>query len=309
MLAKNLSILCRAIPAVLAGILLFTGCSKSNTEEGAPAGEQQTIANISYGAHAQQQMDVYLPASRSANTSLVIFLHGGGFVAGDKADTKHIAELLRTKGYAVVNANYRLVDATGLEQNPVLHQLSAVKISDQLADIKAMVNKLATLAPGWGISTDKWIMAGHSAGATLALLYAHGANNSDHRIKVVANFAGATTFAYSDESQVALLDPALVEILYRATGVAATNANKLAYMAISPYWVSNQAVVPVPVLNVRPSQDAGDELYVSYTQMLSSKNIVNRYRVIQGAGHGFEQAGKLEEAITVADDFFNENGF
>lgn len=294
---------------LLPGFLLWAGCSKSGNEDDTPATEQQVTTNIAYGAHPQQQMDVYLPANRTAQTPLVIFLHGGGFVAGDKNDTKKMAEFFTAKGYAVVNANYRLVDATGLEQSPVLHQPSSIKISDQLADIKALVNKIATLAPGWGISTGNWILAGHSAGATLALLYAHGDANSDGRIRAALNFAGATTFAWSHESEIALLDPLLKEILYRATGAVASNANLLAYMAISPYWVSNRATTTVPVLNVRPSQDTGHELYLSYTQMLNGKGIVNQYTVVQGAGHGFEQAGKLEEAIGVADVFLSANGF
>lgn len=267
------------------------------------------MMNISYGAHAQQQMDVHLPANRSAQTPLLIFLHGGGFVAGDKADVRQRMESFVAKGYAVVNANYRLIDATGLDQTPVLHQPSAVKMSDQLADIKALVNKIVTVAPEWGIGMDRWILAGHSAGATLALLYAHGQGNSDHRIRAAVNFAGATTFAYSDESEVALVDPVIREVLYRATGVPATNANKLAYMAISPYWVSNNAVVHIPVMNIRPSQDAGHELYVSYTQLLTGKNMINRYTVIDGAGHGFEQTGKWQEAVNAADAFLDVYGY
>ncbi|MET0393984.1 MAG: alpha/beta hydrolase [Chitinophagaceae bacterium] len=294
------------LPVLLAGLLLAAGCSKQNSENEAPASEQKILTGISYGAHAQQQMDVYLPAGRSAQTPLLIFLHGGGFVAGDKGDVARVAALFTAKGYAVVNANYRLIDATGLDQQPILHQPSAVKIADQLADIRALVNKIATLSAGWQVSPDQWVLAGHSAGATLALLYAHGEHNQDRRVKAGVNVAGAITFAYSDESEVALADPLLVEVLYRATGVPATNANKLAYMAISPYWVSSRDLVTVPVMNIRPSQDTGHELYLSYTQLLTGNNTVNRYRVIEGAGHGLEQPGKLEEAVTAADEFLKE---
>ncbi|MGF1926220.1 MAG: alpha/beta hydrolase, partial [Bacteroidia bacterium] len=45
--------------------------------------EAQTLLDVAYGSHAQQKMDVYLPANRDANTSLVIFVHGGSFISGD----------------------------------------------------------------------------------------------------------------------------------------------------------------------------------------------------------------------------------
>ena len=295
-------------------ILLFstalglTACSKS--DDTAPETSAQLVStDVPYGNHAQQKMDVYLPEGRSTQTTLIIFLHGGGFVAGDKSEVSTTAQLFLAKGYAVANINYRLVDSTGLLQTPVLHQLSNIRIADQLADIKLAVEKLSTLASEWNISTTQWIIAGHSAGATLALLYAHGAGNEARSIKAAANFAGAITFGYSDESEADLLPAQLREILFRATGSEATNANKLAYMAISPYWVSNGVNNGVPVINVRPSGDTGDDLYRGYTNLLSNKNIVNQYTVIQGAGHGFDPEGKWLEAVSTADVFFQVNGF
>lgn len=290
------------VSTIICGVLLLTGCSKTDKDN--PALKQQITQDLAYGTHAQQRMDVYLPANRTTNTPLIIFLHGGGFVAGDKSDVSTVAQYYLDLGYAVANANYRLVDSSGLLQTPVLHQLSAVKISDQLADIQLIVNALSAQAQGWMISADKWILAGHSAGATLSLLYAHGAANGSGKIKAAANFAGATTFAYNDESEAALLDPLIREVLYRATGKEATNANKLYYMAISPYWVSNNTTNGVPVINIRPSKDAGDNLYQAYAQMLNGKSIVNQYVVIEGAGHGFDPDGKWQEAITKSDVFF-----
>jgi len=291
----------------LAAAFGWMACSKSNSDTNTE--EQAVNRDIAYGNHAQQKMDIYLPAGRNAQTPLIVFLHGGGFVAGDKADLNSTMQLFVAKGYAVANINYRLVDSVGLTRTPVLHQPSSIRIADQLSDIKLAVDKITTLVPGWNISTTQWIVAGHSAGATLALLYAHGAGNENRRLKAAANFAGAITFAFSDESEAALLDPVIKEVLYRATGFEAVNANKLAYMAISPYWVSNGVTNGVPVINIRPSADSGDDLYRSYATMLSNKNIVNQYTVIQGAGHGFDPDGKWLEAITTADVFLQANGF
>lgn len=295
------------LSTIICCVLFLTGCSKADQDKVSLS--EQITKDLSYGSHAQQRMDIYLPANRTTNTPLIIFLHGGGFVAGDKSDVSAVARYYLGLGYAVANINYRLVDSSGLLQTPVVHQLSAVKISDQLADIQLAVNTIVTQVPGWKISADKWIIAGHSAGATLSLLYAHGASNESGKIKAAGNFAGAVTFAYTDESEVALLDPLIREVLYRATGKEATNANKLYYMAISPHWVSNNTTNGVPVINIRPSKDAGDDLYLSYTQLLNNKSIVNQYIVIEGAGHGFDPEGKWQEAITKSDVFFKANAW
>lgn len=61
---------------------LLVSCSGDST--GTPETPQQNLAaqdllNVSYGAHAQQKFDLYLPAGRSAATTKVfIFIHGGG---------------------------------------------------------------------------------------------------------------------------------------------------------------------------------------------------------------------------------------
>jgi len=292
----------KIIALCLASSFILAGCSKSSDND-LPADEEQVITDISYGSHAQQKMDVHLPAERNTQTPVVIFLHGGGFVAGDKAEVNAYMRLFLDRGYAVVNANYRLVDSTGLSQTPVLHQESAIKISDQLNDIRSITDKVAASVASWKVSDSEWLLAGHSAGATLALLYAHGNKNSDKRIKVVANIAGATSFAFSDESEAALVPPLLLEVLFRATGVPATNPNKLAYMAISPYWVSNNSSNAVAAINIRPEQDSGDDLYRAYTQLLISRSVVNQYLIITGAGHSLDPDSKKAEAVVAIDAF------
>lgn len=292
----------KIIALCIAGSFMLAGCSKSSDND-LPADEEHVITDLSYGSHAQQKMDVHLPAERSTQTPVVIFLHGGGFVAGDKSEVHAYMRFFLDRGYAVVNANYRLVDSTGLSQTPVLHQASAIKISDQLNDIRSITDKVAASVSSWKVSSSKWLLAGHSAGATLALLYAHGDKNSDKRIKVAANIAGATTFAFSDESEAALVPPLLLEVLFRATGVPATNPNKLAYMAISPYWVSNNSSNAVAAINIRPEQDSGDDLYRAYTQLLTSRSVINQYLIITGAGHSLDPDSKKAEAVVAIDAF------
>src|SRR5690554_4473115 len=46
--------------------------------------DSKFYSNVSYGDHARHKFDIFLPASGTP-TGLVIFMHGGGFMGGDKS--------------------------------------------------------------------------------------------------------------------------------------------------------------------------------------------------------------------------------
>lgn len=273
--------------------------------------KEERITNLAYGQHERHKMDVYLPENRSdAKTGVIVFIHGGGFVAGDKSEMEEVTTKLMAKGYAVVSINYRLVDMTGVLDDPPVHRASDITIHDQLNDVAAAVELAWSKQAEWAVSSDDWYIAGHSAGATLAMLHAYGEDNANGRIKAVANLAGVTTFAFGDESEVAQLDPRLKELFYRIVGAEATNQNKLAYMAASPYWVASNTG-GVPTISVRPENnaigslpDASESQYESLTTLLNDKGSASTHVEIKGAGHGFSEPGKWDEVVEETTAFF-----
>ncbi len=276
--------------------------------------EVEVLTNISYGNHERQVMDLYLPKGRSsANTNVVVVIHGGGFVAGDKSYFSEVSTKLAEKGFAIANINYRFVDITGLLDNPPKHQPSAITIHHQVEDVHAAIQVASARSEEFATGDSKWYIAGHSAGATLAMLYAYGENNEDGLIKAVANWAGATTFAFNDESETDQLDPRFRELFFRLIGAEATNENKLAYMAASPYWVAynNEGI---PTINIRPDDntvgdlpDVSDVQYKKMTDMLNGKEVVSKYVIVSGASHGFSEPGKWDEVLSNTVAFFNEH--
>ncbi len=292
------------LPVVL--LIGFVSCKKEPVEPSAAT----VMTEISYGADARQKMDVYLPADRSSGTPVIMLVHGGGFVAGDKNDFSNQSKALSAQGFAVLNVNYRLVDIDGVLNNPIIHKPSSIKIADQLSDVQAAVNFAVSKAGEWNISSDKWGITGHSAGGTLALLYAYGDKNTGKRVKVAGNWAGATTFGFSDESEILQVDPRIAEVLYRAVGAEAKNANKLAYMAVSPFWVAYQGKA-LATINIRPEQnnvsdlpDGSKELYQQFTDVLTSKGVPNKWLEVAGADHGFSKQGNWDLVINETSSFF-----
>lgn len=67
-------------------------------------------ADLAYGSHPRHRLDVYRPASDP--WVIVVFVHGGGFVAGDKNGDgvfyRNIGRWLARQGIAAVLPNYRL---------------------------------------------------------------------------------------------------------------------------------------------------------------------------------------------------------
>ncbi|WP_276090502.1 alpha/beta hydrolase [Pedobacter sp. JY14-1] len=288
-------------------LLLTTSCKKDRKEE---AKASETISDISYGASVQQKMDVYLPEGRNAETRVIFFIHGGGFFSGDKANLSAIARELSAKGFAVFNINYRLVDITGVLNNPPAHQPSVVKIADQLEDIRMAVNLALSKSGEWTFRRDHWYIAGHSAGGTLAMLYAYGDQNKG-QFRAVANLAGATNFAFSDESELGQFDPKIIEVIYRAVGAEPRNENKLAYMAVSPYWVVSRGK-GIPTLNIRPQfnqvydlPDGSQAEYQRFTDLLNAKSVVNKWVEVTGADHGFSRPADQQLVLHETVSFFD----
>jgi triacylglycerol lipase len=75
------------------------------------AGEERL--DVAYGEHPRHKLDVYLPGGRSRGT--VVYVHGGGFVAGDKRGDDvfytNIGRWLARNGWTAVLPNYRLAPA------------------------------------------------------------------------------------------------------------------------------------------------------------------------------------------------------
>ena len=83
-----------------------------------------TLANVAYGAHERQVLDFY-QAESPRPTPVLFHIHGGGWVAGDKAGVANLDKYLAA-GISVVSINYRYVTQAMLAevQPPVQWPLS-----------------------------------------------------------------------------------------------------------------------------------------------------------------------------------------
>jgi acetyl esterase/lipase len=251
-----------------------------------------------------------LPANRTSNTSVVIFIHGGSFIGGDKSEFTALAKAMAFSGYAVINVNYRLVDGEGLFDNPPKHRLSPVKVKDQVDDIAAIVDYTIGSAKKWVVNPNRIAVAGHSAGGTLALLYSYDSRNAE-KIKAVVNIAGALDFLFTDIPNWQFLPPFALEMGYRYTGVNVEVANESHFKAISPLYAANTTKL-VPTLNIFPQNNdvAGLpkldlQTYNRFTTRLNELKVSNEFFFMAGSDHGFSRPGDWQQVVDKTIDYLN----
>jgi acetyl esterase/lipase len=310
-----MKIIAKTTFALLLLLFTFSACNKDSGLLTDPiiTIEAQTLMDVPYGNNAAQKMDVYLPANRSQNTSLIIFVHGGSFVGGDKSYFTYLVKELVRANFAVLNVNYRLVNATGLYTTPVRHLQSSIKIKDQVADIATIVNYAIDHAKEWQVSESKIGMAGHSAGATLSLLYAYDLINTN-KVKAVVNLAGALDQTFVDiPYYYYYLSESALEAGYRYTGYNAGATTDVYYRAISPIYVAN-STQKIPTLNVFPELNDVNGLpkqdratFDAFTSKLNSLNIPNKFIQVAGADHDFSKFGNTEIVLTETMAYFKAN--
>ena len=124
-----------------------------------PAGVQVTT-DLIYGDDPLQKIDIYKPA-KGKNLPIVLFVHGGGFVGGDKNAYGqfygNVTAYLASRGIVGVNVDYRL----------------APKVTWPAAsqDVGAVVAYMRAHAAAYGGDPKRIIIMGHSAGANIVASY------------------------------------------------------------------------------------------------------------------------------------------
>jgi acetyl esterase/lipase len=103
----------------------------------------------------RQTLDIYAPPE-GKNHPIVIWIHGGGWQAGDKKEVEKKPQAFVDKGFVFVSLNYRL--------------LPEATIKEMAGDVAKAIRWVHDHAKDYGGDPDTMIVMGHSAGAQLAAL-------------------------------------------------------------------------------------------------------------------------------------------
>jgi acetyl esterase/lipase len=111
--------------------------------------------DLPYGENVKQRLDLYLPVKKTAHAPVFLFLHGGGFREGDRAQYGFVAKPFAAHGVITAVASYRL---TG----------DGFKYPDQPQDAQLAIEWLYRNIAKYGGDPERLYVGGHSAGAMLA---------------------------------------------------------------------------------------------------------------------------------------------
>jgi acetyl esterase/lipase len=177
MIRKLINVSAKYLPVLfLLFLLAYSGCQKTQPVE-LPLPYQEKF-DQPYGIDSLQQYDLFLPQGRNQNTRVVIVIHGGGWVSGEKEYVDYYARRFSDFGFAAVSMNYRLANGS-------------VHCQDMLDDIASMIGCISENARQWGIGNGKVALFGYSAGGHLALLYTYS-RDKERKVGSVVSLAGAS---------------------------------------------------------------------------------------------------------------------
>lgn len=267
--------------------------------------------DVAYASVSEsEKLDIYLPNEGTGPFPVIIAIHGGAFMSGDKTgELAYLTQALEA-GYAVVSVNYRL---SGEAIFPAA-----------INDIKAAIRFLRANAETYNLDTDNMATWGGSAGGNLAALAATSGGvtalqddslgNADQSDAVQAciDWFGPINFTTMDEQ-------------FTASGVAGQVHNtadspESAYLGALITSVPDLVAACNPETYISSDDPAffiqhgsadvliptqqSIEFAANLTAVLGSDNVT--YETLEGAGHG-DAAFTTTENVAKALAFLDAN--
>ena len=123
-----------------------------------PAGVSVDVYDYLPDGDSMHKLNVYRPEEVSGKLPVIVNIHGGAWVYGDKDLNKYYCMYLASNGFLVMGMSYRL--------------MTAVTLKEQVQDVFASMCFLADNAERLGADAEKVMLSGDSAGGHLASLAA-----------------------------------------------------------------------------------------------------------------------------------------
>ena len=145
----------------LMAILFRKGAAKNDKKRDAGLTTPSDIKrfdDIHYGAKKEQVLDVYRPANEEGLLPVIVSVHGGGWVYGDKELYQWYCMNLAQRGFAVVNFTYRLAPK--------------YKFPSGIEDTNMVFHWIWENAQIYGFDLKNLFAVGDSAGAHMLSVYA-----------------------------------------------------------------------------------------------------------------------------------------
>jgi acetyl esterase/lipase len=159
---RRTALLCVLLATIWVGVLSLSVAwgqlSESASWAATLANQYRITPNITYltANNWEAKLDVYQPAKATAPTPTLIYIHGGGWVGGDRNGAFFNTLPYLEMGWAVVNVSYRLARVS----------LAPAAVEDCRCALRWVISK----AKDYNFDISKLVVTGHSAGGHLSLM-------------------------------------------------------------------------------------------------------------------------------------------
>lgn len=181
-------------------LLLFASCSVEHNDRAVPI-ENLNVGiwskynfskkqmNASYGDKERLKYDFYRPHNLDKEKlPLLIFVHGGAFVMGDKRNyiiTKFTQDFCRS-GFATASVNYRIIGGELKDGQALINKgFTRKKIMEAVGDVKKAVKYFRENSNDLNIDSDNIFLVGFSAGAIISshIIFTNSSEATDYMNK------------------------------------------------------------------------------------------------------------------------------
>ena len=156
--------------------------------------------DIQYGIAVNDQsieqtllMDMYYSEGSNSNEKkpVVVLVHGGGFIEGDKKQALYVrmAERFAKAGYVSFSVNYRLITQG---------KINITVLDNAVSDLFAAIHWILMHSEEYGVDPNKIIIAGDSAGGAIVVNAAYS-DSGKSLIKGCINLWGGLCFSRINE--------------------------------------------------------------------------------------------------------------
>ncbi len=253
-----------------------------------------THENVVYGNKSGQdlKLDVYL-AESGTPAPVVIFIHGGGWQAGNKSQVpEFLLKEAKALGISVVSVAYRFTDVA---PHPA-----------QVFDCARAIQFVRRNAKEWNIDPKKVCLMGISAGAHISLwigLHDEMADpKSDDpverestRVTCIAEICGPAKFRMMKDMKKE--DGAIARLLGVEPGTTPDQIPQEAIDAISPHTYISSDDPPVLICHGAIDTLVDPEHAEVLDKTLKEAGVESKYVLVEGAGHNVAKFPETEKAV------------
>lgn len=122
---------------------------------------EPTLADVAYGPHKKQVMHFW-KAESAKPTPLLFYIHGGGWMAGDRTGAAGYLKSMLDAGISVVSVEYRFIPEASADQ-------VVPPVKGPLSDAARALQFVRSKAKEWNIDKERIGASGGSAGACSSL--------------------------------------------------------------------------------------------------------------------------------------------